>query len=467
MTDDTRRPYSLGIRVFGASEVTLNGQPVSFLPKKARWVVMLLALASARNRSLSRGELSLALWPFGDGSDYPVNRLMADLRSCLGPAAERILEPAAHVLRLDLAGADFDLDDFRSALLKAVERADPAPIEAAAHLLPSQLLTDYPVGLASVEPERERLRQELFAALDAIADRARERDDLDAETRALSLAVEENPRSDEDRTRSLVQAFERLGSPDKAVRALERFREKGGSRTANLPPVSRFKIVAPGLVNEVSEPKANYRIDQQSSGEQLRVELTRVINKEQSAGALRRVLRQHPQLLVGSDFVHAGIVLSDVQVGKGARADFAYIEPQSGRSYIHMISFADPSARIFSEREEFTPHFHRASELLEACIYWIGRNQLQLPSVFGPRYEEIAHEPLAPGFFIPRCKLIIGRRSELNSTRGKEKLEARRGPEAGGLTIRTYNGFLEEAEPTIRTDPLNERTISCCDYDNG
>jgi DNA-binding SARP family transcriptional activator len=466
MNEDPQRQVPFEVRVFGTSDVKVGGEVVAFAPKKCKWLVILLALASAEGRSLSRRELSLTLWPLADGNVNYVDRHMSRLRHSLGSEAERVTEPAQRILHLDLTGAEFDLTRFRDLLAEAVRIGDPAPIESGVHLRPSRVMMDFPDGELTIEETRVKLRKEFVVALDGIAERAIAIGNFDAAARSLNLSMEDNPRPDEHRAQRLLQIYQRLGKSDCTRAALEAYRRKGGRPSAELAN----QIVRTGIVtgaNEVREDIQEYAVGVADVSRRVRRELEVLVNHENDAEELRKYIRQAPHLLVGSDYVHAGIVMSDVQLGAGLRADFDYIEPQSGRSYIHLFSFTDTTARIFTDDGEFTTQFHRACETLEACAFWVGRNQLLLPSVFGPRYEEISGTPLDPGFFIPKCKLIIGRRTELANMHAKEKLEARRGNETGGLTIRTYDGFLEEAAPTIRLDPLNERAISCRDYDTG
>ncbi|MCX6359208.1 MAG: hypothetical protein NT029_05365 [Armatimonadetes bacterium] len=465
MDASERERASFELSAFGASEVRVDGEPVVFLPRKAKWLLMLLALASAEDRSLSRKELSSALWPWGDGSEYNVYRLMPKLRGALKTEASRIVEPVPHVLRLDLRDADVDLLRYRSALASAVQQADPAPIEAVPELRPSRLMLDFPEGEATMERERAKLRVEFIDALDAIADRAIPEGDLDGAARSIALAIAETQQPDEARTRRLIETLAQLSRHEEARAALEAYQRRGGYPSEQLVKLVRsadaVREAGPrGGYGQVAAPPVRSEHSQE-----VRRELAALVHNEGTAAKLRRYLRDKPHLLVGSHHVLADTVMCDVRLSPGVQTDFAYLEPQSGLGCLHMISFADPSARIFRERGEFTAQFYRACEVLDACAYWIGRNQVLLPAVFGPRLDEVPGTSLAPGFYLPRCRLIIGRRSELDSARCRDKLHARRGAGDSGIVIRTYDGFLEEAEPTIRTNPRNELGIKCRNYD--
>src|SRR5205823_144040 len=66
--EENRPNVQLEIALFGACEVRLRGEEVSFAPRKAKWVLVLLALASTEGRSLTRSEISRVLWPWADGT---------------------------------------------------------------------------------------------------------------------------------------------------------------------------------------------------------------------------------------------------------------------------------------------------------------------------------------------------------------------------------------------------------------
>jgi DNA-binding SARP family transcriptional activator len=455
----------LEVCVFGTSEVRIDGVPVVFAPNKAKWVFMLLALASSKGRSLARSEISTALWPWANGDKYHVNRLMPQLKRALHAHADRILVPEPNSLRLDLTGVEFDLHRYRELLKEAKKQSDADGVEAERQYRPSRLLMDFPEGEITMEAERCVLRREFTDALDSIADAAEKLDNWTAVARSIALAVEDNPHPDETRTRRLMEAFIRVGQNEQVRHAFEAFRRKGGH-----PPNDLVQLYGDATSSSVREEPNEYKLPAVPvvrPSDDLGRELAVIVNQSQGIGRLRKFIRQNPHLLVGSDHVLANVLMTDMQFGSGAGVDFGYIEPISGRSYLHLIAFLDQTVRIFNQRDEFTAPFSRACEQLESCVYWIGRNQLLLPSVFGPRYEEIDGTSLDPGFFLPKCRLIVGRRMELNSTRRKEKLEVRRGSGASALTIRTYDGFMEETAHTVEIDPSNERKIRCLPYRTG
>ena len=100
-------------------------------------------------------------------------------------------------------------------------------------------------GELTIEQARVKLRREFVTALDTIAERTNAIGNLDVAARSLALTVEENPRSDEDRTRRLLQIYQRLGKPDLARAAFETYRRKGGSPSVELTRLLHTTEVMP------------------------------------------------------------------------------------------------------------------------------------------------------------------------------------------------------------------------------
>src|SRR5262249_24407888 len=97
---------SLVLRLFGPSEIRLNGNPLPRLrSRKERWLLALLALR--HGAEVDRQWLAGMLWPESISSQTLRNTL-ADLRRALGPEAARLRSPTPRTLSLDLAGADVD-----------------------------------------------------------------------------------------------------------------------------------------------------------------------------------------------------------------------------------------------------------------------------------------------------------------------------------------------------------------------
>ena len=117
------------LRLFGAIEVRVNGNPMrSLRSRKGLW---LLALLAVRGRPTSRLWIAENLWPDSDTQDALRNlrNSLHDLRSALDTDAWRVQSPDSATLDLNLTDADCDVHTFdrlikqgnRAALYEAIE----------------------------------------------------------------------------------------------------------------------------------------------------------------------------------------------------------------------------------------------------------------------------------------------------------------------------------------------------------
>jgi DNA-binding winged helix-turn-helix (wHTH) protein len=65
-----------------------EGSPVKARSKKGLWLLALLALQA--NRPLSREWIAGALWPESETARETLRRTLTDVRSALGPSADRL-----------------------------------------------------------------------------------------------------------------------------------------------------------------------------------------------------------------------------------------------------------------------------------------------------------------------------------------------------------------------------------------
>src|SRR5262249_48807498 len=125
---------SLTIRLFGPSEVLIDGHPLPRLRyRKSQSVLALLVIR--RGAEVEREWLVGLLWPESDGGQA-LRNCLSELRRALGPQAGRLHAPSHHTLRLDLSGAHVDLLAFD----EAIGRGDPASLEQAVALHRGPLL---------------------------------------------------------------------------------------------------------------------------------------------------------------------------------------------------------------------------------------------------------------------------------------------------------------------------------------
>jgi len=82
---------TLSLRLFGATEIQVNGQLIPKLRSfKGKWLIALLAIK--KNQEISRRWLSGTLWPESDPelASASLRRTLTDLKKCLGCESWRI-----------------------------------------------------------------------------------------------------------------------------------------------------------------------------------------------------------------------------------------------------------------------------------------------------------------------------------------------------------------------------------------
>ena len=134
----------LRVDAFGRGRIMLADKPAKFATRHAEAAVFILALAGTDG--VNAETLAEHLWPNVASSVWPgrVRTLLWQIRRALGDEAWR-LERDGPIVRLDLAGATFDVDDARH-LARTVLQGLPVPTEDRARLLArlrQPLLTAY------------------------------------------------------------------------------------------------------------------------------------------------------------------------------------------------------------------------------------------------------------------------------------------------------------------------------------
>ncbi len=177
---------------------------------------------------------------------------------------------------------------------------------------------------------------------------------------------------------------------------------------------------------------------------------------------IQRFFERHPHLLVESSYVLAHTVVSQLRLGTEFRADFAFIEPTSGPTYLHLIELESPSLTFFTANDEFTAQFNHAAQQVRDWTVWGARHQNELSSLFAPLYYGTGETKA--GFFVVKSLLVVGRRNSISNVRRKERFESLSLERGGFCEVRTYDGLREKIESKFRTDPENEQGVRCVWY---
>lgn len=214
---------SLSLRLFGPPSVSVGGEPLGRLrSRKGLYLLALLALRSGV--AVERDFLIGTLWPESDApaGQESLRKTLADLRSALGSAAERLRTPRRGTLLLDLSGDAFcDVTVFDAALRRWEKSGELAQAEQVAQLYRGPFLE----GTTDdwVLRERELRASGAEAVLEVLALRALDEGDL---TRALTLArrAERIEPLRESVQRLLYRALAVSGDLPAAQRAFREFR---------------------------------------------------------------------------------------------------------------------------------------------------------------------------------------------------------------------------------------------------
>jgi predicted ATPase/DNA-binding SARP family transcriptional activator/Tfp pilus assembly protein PilF len=178
----------LQIRLFGAFDASVAGQPLPPLRSRAeKWLLMLLALRPGH--ALSREWLAATLWPDSDTplGLYNLRRCLTNLRKALGAQADLLLSPTPQTLCLDRMRVQVDVADFDTALAVGSLQT----LEQATALYRGPLLQECTEEWAlSARIQRE---QAYLAALETLAAEAASHHQPTTAVRYLRLTIAADP----------------------------------------------------------------------------------------------------------------------------------------------------------------------------------------------------------------------------------------------------------------------------------
>lgn len=159
--------------------------------------------------------------------------------------------------------------------------------------------------------------------------------------------------------------------------------------------------------------------------------------------SVQQYLEENVHLLVGNHYVCNGIVVSQLVIG-GFKTDFAYINEISGASPVYFIEIARPSVEMFQENDEFRAEFNHELQQVRDWIHEFSRirgpSQCRFARRFGERFSDFLSVAAERG------RLYIGRRSEINNFRRKDRWEALSHQLQPFIEIRTFDALIDEDE---------------------
>lgn len=212
------RDPPLSIRLFGALEVRLSGQPLPRLrSRKGEWLLALLVLRDGQ--PVLRDWLAETLWPDSspEAALTSLRQSLKDLRSALGDQAWRLQKAGGRRLALELSHARVDLHEFRTLL----EVGDAESLARAVALYRGPLLE----GCREpwLQADREQYERAYLGALERLSREAEARGDLALAAGYLRRAAATVPGS-EPVHRSLMAVLSRSGETQAAIEVYQRLR---------------------------------------------------------------------------------------------------------------------------------------------------------------------------------------------------------------------------------------------------
>jgi DNA-binding SARP family transcriptional activator len=212
--------HNIELRLLGTFSLSIGGAPIPPLrTRKGQWLLALLALRDGR--AVDRSWLAGMLWPdsLEEQSLCNLRRALTDLRSALGPAADRICAPTPRTLSLDLHDDDtVDLYLFK----RLVEIGETSALEQATALYSGSLLE----GCDEHWVHQERLATEIsyLTAMENLASRFHDDSRFDDAISLLKKVISIDPLRETAR-RHLMHSYAAAGNISNAVLAYREFRE--------------------------------------------------------------------------------------------------------------------------------------------------------------------------------------------------------------------------------------------------
>jgi predicted ATPase/DNA-binding SARP family transcriptional activator len=265
-----------------------------------QWLLALLALR--HGREVERSWLAGLLWPdSSEGAAFAsLRNSLKDLRRALGAEAGRLKSPTPRTLSLDLEGAYADIIAFDA----AIDRGDRSALEQAVELYGGPLMEGWAEEWAF--EERQRREQVYLIALETLAAEARRKGDLGAAERHLRRAVTTDPLR-ETAQRALMQVLADAGSyaaalttyrelrlrlhrdlsaePDPETQALfQQIRSEARARAVD----SSHRGLPPHPPDDLA-PRSSPELFPNN----LPLQLTRFIGREQAMSEVRQLIRDH------------------------------------------------------------------------------------------------------------------------------------------------------------------------------
>lgn len=190
-------------------------------------------------------------------------------------------------------------------------------------------------------------------------------------------------------------------------------------------------------------------------------ELIQLVNKNVDEPTVQGFLERNPAAICGAEYVMANAVISKLRLGADYIPDFAYVNPQSGRTFLRLIEIEAPAKQIFTGGDNFSASFNHAYQQVEDWLGWCGRHHNELFELLLPLKEEAGDHVMS---YVPRGLLLYGRRDEINTVKRRERWKQKVSSNPY-IQVRTYDGYATDMThfiPPANTTPLSY--LKCVTY---
>ncbi len=178
--------------------------------------------------------------------------------------------------------------------------------------------------------------------------------------------------------------------------------------------------------------------------DQIADEFERVLQKARSEQEVHDFFEFHPQFLPDTGTYHNGprgdLVVTKMPLGLDFVTDFAFVSENSQMVQFTCIEIESPTKLLFNRGASFSRAYLDARQQLADWNLWAQQNLRQAMRMFGRLGRWLTDDYYEISL---RCILVIGRRSEINTPKRKQRWAAEAALRQASLSIMTYDRLIE------------------------
>lgn len=192
-------------------------------------------------------------------------------------------------------------------------------------------------------------------------------------------------------------------------------------------------------------------------------ELETLVQRRSSEPVLQQCFERHPYLLPGIDSLHhgplAGIIATKFPLGNSFQTDFAFISSNSQDLCITCVEIESARKRLFRKDEAFTRDYIDAKQQISDWVFWAQHNVHQALDCWQPLMRRTWVKLFSISF---RAFLVVGRRSELDTPKKRERWASEASSLRPGLITMTYDRLLDRTHYLI--PDIDNNKLAVCTY---